>query len=463
MITGLSSEIATQLPGASKLPASKETGLIFGNVLDGIIKDKESAPVMQDESSISFVSKDMEERDSQEATEQNFLNLFTYRTFQDGQPVATGKNVSADEEADRTSPWMVNVEENQHVITAKLDYAVSATEISTKTRIVEVGGRIEQILPLDTISITRASESQSGNQASNPESIGIMKSGEKEHFMTENEQVDFFSEETKNPVKQAAANNTVSGTQMRAEDVIKETITMPKDSKMKQTDRVLLLQEKNSSDQSLTSFPEIPATEDAGAEGNLTKQSSELQTKDQPEVVAKVSDSDGSKAQFNQGPFISKLNTSNVFGHKPLKITASHIEDIQKAIELQIEKTTDLGSTVVKIRLTPDNIGDIHVQLIKTEDSITAILHVQNAETKGLLEEQLPLLMEPFKHSVSESPLTLNVVADSNLAFSFSEGADSDNRKSERQEARKRTTKEKTETKDQPKMNQSISGLSLLA
>jgi flagellar hook-length control protein FliK len=290
-----------------------------------------------------------------------------------------------------------------------------------------------------------------------------MKFGEKEHFMTENEQVDFFSEETKNPVKQAAANNTVSGTQMRAEDVIKETITMPKDSKMKQTDRVLLLQEKNSSDQSLASFPGIPATEDAGAEGNLTKQSSELQTKDQPEVVAKVSDSDGSKAQFNQGPFISKLNTSNGFGHKPLKITASHIEDIQKAIELQIEKTTDLGSTVVKIRLTPDNIGDIHVQLIKTEDSITAILHVQNAETKGLLEEQLPMLMEPFKQNVSEGPLTLTVVADSNLAFSFSEGADSDNRKSERQEARKRTTKEKTETKDQPKMNQSISGLSLLA
>ena len=144
-------------------------------------------------------------------------------------------------------------------------------------------------------------------------------------------------------------------------------------------------------------------------------------------------------------------------------MTASHIEDIQKTIEMQIEKTPVLGNTVVKILLTPDNIGDIHVQLIKTKDSITAVLHVQDAETKGLLEDQLPLLMEPFKHSVSESPLSLTVVADPSLAFSFSEGADPGQRKMERQESRKRTAKEKTETKQKPMTKQSSRGLSLLA
>jgi flagellar hook-length control protein FliK len=134
-------------------------------------------------------------------------------------------------------------------------------------------------------------------------------------------------------------------------------------------------------------------------------------------------------------------------GHKSSKVTASHIEDIQKTIEMQIEKTPVLGTTVVKILLTPDNIGDIHVQLIKKKDSITAVLQVQDAETKGLLEDQLPLLMEPFKHSVSQGQLTLTVVADPSLAFSFSEGADPGQRKMERQESRKRTAKEKTETK----------------
>ena len=103
------------------------------------------------------------------------------------------------------------------------------------------------------------------------------------------------------------------------------------------------------------------------------------------------------------------------------------------------------------------------MQLIKTKDSITAVLQVQDVETKGLLEEQLPLLMEPFKHSASQGPITLTVVADPTLAFSFSEGADPGQRKSERQESRKRTAKEKTETKEQPMTKQSSRGLSLLA
>ena len=249
---------------------------------------------------------------------------------------------------------------------------------------------------------------------------------------------------------------------------------------MKQTDRAFPLQEISPPDESLTNFLESSATVDSDpdSDGKRAEQSAEPQIRetiirqpiadeedniDQPEAAEKTPNLNENKALVNQGPVIRELATENVFGHKPSKVTASHIEDIQKTIEMQIEKTPVLGTTVVKILLTPDNIGDIHVQLIKTKDSITAVLHVQDAETKGLLEDQLPLLMEPFKHSVSESPLTLTVVADPSLAFSFSEGADPGHRKMERQESRKRTSKEKTETKKNPTTKQSSRGLSVLA
>lgn len=223
---------------------------------------------------------------------------------------------------------------------------------------------------------------------------------------------------------------------------------------------------------------DAPLTVDAEPESKRAEQSFELQMKettirqpsadeeemiDSPEASAKTADSHENKAQLNQGMPIRDLVTENVIGHKPSKVTASHIEDIQKTIEMQIEKTPELDNTVVKIRLTPDNIGDIHVQLIKTKNSITAVLHVKDTETKGLLEDQLPLLLEPFKHGVSEGPITLTVVADPSLAFSFSEGADPGNRKAERQESRKRTTKDKAEAKEETMTKQSSRGLSLLA
>ena len=246
--------------------------------------------------------------------------------------------------------------------------------------------------------------SQADAQASIPESIDISEHGEKKHYPTmvdmRKQQVDFYSAEPENLFKQEAENNLI-----------------------------------------------------ADEEHNL-----EL-----PEAAGKTPNVNGNKALMNHGLVIRELAAETVFGHKPSKVTASHIEDIQKTIEMQIEKTPVLGTTIVKILLTPDNIGDIHVQLIKTKDSITAVLHVQDAETKGLLEDQLPLLMEPFKHSVSESPLTLTVVADPSLAFSFSEGADPGHRKMERQESRKRTSKEKTETKKNPTTKQSSRGLSVLA
>jgi flagellar hook-length control protein FliK len=273
-------------------------------------------------------------------------------------------------------------------------------------------------------------------------------------------------------------NSLISDAQVLADDLLKDVATMPKEHKMRQPDHAFPLQESSPPDESLTIFPDRAAAVDADLEGKFTEQSAELQIRettipqpiadgeeniDQPEAAAKAPGSNENKPPLNQVPITRELVTESVFGQKSSKVTATHIEDIQKTIEMQIEKTPVLGNTVVKILLTPDNIGDIHLQLIKTKDTITAILQVKDVETKGLLEDQLPLLMEPFKHSVSQGPIILTVVADPSLAFSFSEGADPGQRKMERQESRKRTAKEKTETKKQPMTKQSSRGLSLLA
>ena len=403
MITGASSGISAQFLNPAQSSATKADGLIFDSVLSGMVKGKEPAILIQAEPPVPAETEDSQESTDQEATEQGYLNLYPYRILQDGKAAVSGRNVPTDEESDQTGTWLVSVAEKQQVITGKLGYA-APTETSARPEAFEARARIEQLPLSDAAITTSASGSQADAQASIPESIDISEHGEKKHYPTmvdmRKQQVDFYSAEPENLFKQEAENNLI-----------------------------------------------------ADEEHNL-----EL-----PEAAGKTPNVNENKALMNHGLVIRELAAETVFGHKPSKVTASHIEDIQKTIEMQIEKTPVLGTTIVKILLTPDNIGDIHVQLIKTKNSITAVLHVQDAETKGLLEDQLPLLMEPFKHSVSESPLTLTVVADPSLAFSFSEGADPGHRKMERQESRKRTSKEKTETKKNPTTKQSSRGLSVLA
>jgi len=477
LITGALSGISAQFLNPAQSSATKADGLIFDNVLSGMIKGKEPATSIQEGPPVSAEAEDSEESADQEATEQSYLNLYPYRILQDGKATVSVRNVPTDEKAEQTGTWLgsvaekqqviteklgyathtetpalpeeveaksklerlpvssvqessppeesltnypdgsatvekedqtgtglVSVAENQQVITDKFNYAVPAAKTPARPEAFDARAHIEQLPLSDAAITTSASGSQEDEQASIPESIGISEHGEKEHYPTtvdmRKQQVDFNSAEPENLFEQEVENNSISD-----------------------------------------------------EEHNL----------DLPEAAGKTPNVNENKALMNQGPVIRELATETVFGHKPSKMTASHIEDIQKTIEMQIEKTPVLGTTVVKILLTPDNIGDIHVQLIKTKDSITAVLHVQDAETKGLLEEQLPLLMEPFKHSVSEGPLTLTVVADPSLAFSFSEGADPGHRKMERQESRKRTSEEKTETTQKPTTKQSSRGLSLLA
>ena len=406
MITGASSGISAQFLNPAPSSATKADGLIFDSVLSGMVKGKEPAILIQAEPPVPAETEDSQESTDQEATEQGYLNLYPYRILQDGKAAVSGRNVPTDEESDQTGTWLVSVAEKQQVITGKLGYAAptETPALPEAFEVFEASARIEQLPLSDAAITTSASGSQADAQASIPESIDISEHGEKKHYPTmvdmRKQQVDFYSAEPENLFKQEAENNLI-----------------------------------------------------ADEEHNL-----EL-----PEAAGKTPNVNENKALMNHGLVIRELAAETVFGHKPSKVTASHIEDIQKTIEMQIEKTPVLGTTIVKILLTPDNIGDIHVQLIKKKDSITAVLQVKDVETKGLLEDQLPLLMEPFKHSVSQGQIILTVVADPSLAFSFSEGADPGQRKMERQESRKRTAKEKTETKQKPTTNQSSRGLSLLA
>ncbi|MDB6353466.1 hypothetical protein PH235_07815 [Trichococcus sp. K1Tr] len=482
MITGLSSGISAQLPGSAQVPTTKEAGLIFDSLLSGRITGKEPTPDMQEETPDSSEMAAPEESTDQEAMEQAYMNLFLYRILQDGKSSLAGRTFPTEEKADQAGEWLVSVADQQLVITEKLNNSALAVETRTITSQIEDSSRMKSLPVSEATIVTESTGPQADERATTTESIGVRASEEKEFYSTsyalQRQQIERSLAGPEIRLEQKSENSLEPGYSLLADELLKDTATIPGEHKMRQSDHAFSIEAISKPDEFSTYFSESPATVDTEPEGKSTEQPTELLVRkttirqtiadeeekvDQAEAAAKATDFNGNKSHLNQGPINRDLATENVFGHKPSKVTASHIEDIQKTIEMQIEKTPVLSNTVVKILLTPDNIGDIHVKLIKTKESITAVLHVKDAETKGLLEDQLPLLMEPFKHSISEVSVTITVVADTSLAFSFSEGADPGHRKMERQESRKRTSKEKTETKQKPMTKQPSSGLSLLA
>lgn len=474
MITGASSGIATQFPGSANLASVKEDGLIFGSVLSGMIKGKEPATIIQADPPVPAETEDSQESTDQEATEQGYLNLYPYRTLQDGKATVSVRNVPTDEKSAQTGTWVGSVAEKQQGITEKLAYAAPAEtparpeEIEAKSHMESFPVASAQKSSPPAESLTDYPHGSATDEKADQTGTWVFSAAEKQPMTTDKFNYAVPTAKTparpearadieQMPLSDAAITTSASGSQEDEQASIPESIGISEHGKKKHYPTTVDMRKQQVDFNSVE--PENFFEQEA--ENNLI--SDEEHNLDLPEAAGKTPNVNENKALMNLGPVIRELATETVFGHKPSKVTASHIEDIQKTIEMQIEKISVLGNTVVKIVLTPDNIGDVHMRLIKTKDSITAVLHVQNTETKGLLEEKLPLLMEPFKHSVHESPLTLTVVTDPSLAFSFSEGTDSGHRKMERQESRKRTAKVKLETKKKITMKQSSNGLSVLA
>lgn len=481
MITGASSGISVHLSGSGQFRGTKEDGLIFDSLLSGIIKGKGPAPCTQEEAPDTSEMMTSEQNTDQETTEQAYMSLFLYRGLQDDESSLAGKKVPTEEKANQTKEWAVTVADQQLAITEILDDCARANEMTGQPEKLEAGPGSEQF-PFTNANINNASGSQASEQTTSPENIGIREYVENERNPFKGDlrrqQDELYLAETEDILKQSSETSLESDGQDKSDDLSKDTGTTVRVQKPQQTAGAFPLTESRPSNESSTNFPEFTEIVDMDTESKQLGKPAELQVVgsnngqslldeeeniDHTETAAKVSDSGEHKIHANQTPMSLAFPKEDVSGNKLSKVTVSHIENIQKTIELQLEKTQVPGNTVVKILLTPDNIGDIHVRLIKTKERITAVLHVQDIETKGLLEDQLPLLMEPFKHSASERPLAITVVADANLAFSFSEGTDPGNRKMQRQESRKKIAKEKTEIKEKPMTKQSAGGLSLLA
>lgn len=429
MITGAVSGISAQVSGPANVSATTEAGAIFDSLLAGMIKGQEApTPGMQEETPASPELNDKEESADPEIMEPGYPAFFPFRIIRDGNASAFGSNVPEAEQADPAGTWQVSMADKQLVITDRLASAEP-----------------EVVPAAQTVAF--------------PEETGDSPQPERS----------LVAEMTTNDAATASKPQTFAPPAAPASMESRETV---------KKERALPAADADKPDETLTAFAERPATaiaepavETAEAPERLQPSATSFQQAttegeekaEQPEVSLNTPISTASKAQLNQGMGIHDLPAERAYGKAPSKVTASHIESIHKTIEMQIEKTPVSGNTVVKILLTPDNIGDIHVQLIKTKDSVTAVLQVKDAETKGLLEEQLPQLMEPFKQGISEGPVTIKVVADASLGFSFSEGSDQSKRRTERQESRKRAEKEKPTTKEKAMQKKSLNGLSLLA
>lgn len=433
MIIGISSGIPAQLSDLAPVPATMEAGLIFGAVLAGKINGSESATSKQEERTVFLEPTDTKERPDPEVTEGICMNFFPFRFFAEENDRTADQYVPAAENGAQRGTWLVSVAEKQQLLTDKVGQPFLPVHQLESAGAFEAGAHPGQSVLTDAAI---ASEKPMDGWMVSPINMGTGESRETANQSLlagmDQKQVDHTFAGPTITAERESTNSMQLSPELLAADRLKESATLPQ--------------------MQGHAVPQLSATSADAAESHDPRKGSE----EAPTPIQ-------SDLHSNQTPLIRQYEPANGLVHKPSKVTVAHMEAVQRTVEMQIEKTPMLGTTIVKIRLNPDNIGDIHVQVVKDKDSISAILQVGDAETKSLLDEQLPLLMEPFKHSGAAAPIKLTVVADPSLSFSFSEGTDSGSRKTDRQESRKKESKEKAETKDKPTVKLPANGLSLLA
>ena len=118
--------------------------------------------------------------------------------------------------------------------------------------------------------------------------------------------------------------------------------------------------------------------------------------------------------------------TSSTAGFKveapKLEVANDNIQRVQDAIVQLMETTTDRDTSVVKVKLYPEELGTVDVTLKMTDGKLTAKILVDNDHVKGLFSSKVNELNESLvKQNIHIEKINIDIdsSANTNLDFNF--------------------------------------------
>lgn len=120
----------------------------------------------------------------------------------------------------------------------------------------------------------------------------------------------------------------------------------------------------------------------------------------------------GNKVVKNSSEFEELMASANAtktvqqtsMNDTPVKVTDVPVEtQISQNIANQLSaKVTDSGTQELTMKLTPEDLGEVSIKLVKTGGAITVSIVAQNEATQKLLQERLPMLVSSLQATNSE-------------------------------------------------------------
>ena len=124
----------------------------------------------------------------------------------------------------------------------------------------------------------------------------------------------------------------------------------------------------------------------------------------------------------NQIKDVTGSNTEFKVEAPKLEVANDNIQRVQDAIVQLMETTTDRDTSVVKVKLYPEELGTVDVTLKMTDGKLTAKILVDNDHVKGLFSSKVNELNESLvKQNIHIEKINIDIdsSANTNLDFNF--------------------------------------------
>ncbi len=140
------------------------------------------------------------------------------------------------------------------------------------------------------------------------------------------------------------------------------------------------------------------------------------------------------------------------------------VQSIREGMRVQMTQIQHGETAVVKVRLSPEHLGEIEIQITMVDDEVDATFVVHSTETKELINNQVLQITESLRQQqVTLANVHVSLATDNQMGFSFFDGFGQSKKEAPPQPLKRQAGKRDALTEAEVDNAVSANGISILA
>ena len=143
---------------------------------------------------------------------------------------------------------------------------------------------------------------------------------------------------------------------------------------------------------------------------------------------------------------------------------AEIVQSIREMMQVQMPQLQNGATAVVKVRLSPEHLGEIEIQITMVDNELDATFVVHSTETKELINKQVLQITESLRQQqLTLANVQVSLATDNQMDFSFFDGFGQSKKEARPQQLKRQTNKRDAPAEAEGDDAVSANGISILA